>query len=93
MSFADLPEETDAAKILAALDQLSERIDAHAEAINGLGMNVQWIVDNAKGLFQMFGDPKFMQMLPNMMNPAGMMQAAKEMEAGNDGSADTAAGE
>lgn len=91
MGFSDLPEETDVKKILAACDMIAERLDNFAEAINGLGMNVEWIIDRSKGIFQMFSDPRFMSALPSMMNPAGVMQAAEKMgvsNGGSDGSAD-----
>lgn len=70
MSFADIPADTDAERIVKALDVLGERQDAFAEAVNNLGSNVQWIVDNVQGIFQMFSSPAFMSMLPQMM--AGM---------------------
>lgn len=92
MGFSDIPAETDPERILSALDLLDEkfdrqnaRLDSHAEAINGIGMNIQWLVDNAKHLFEMFGNPQFMKMLPQMMNPAGMMDAAKQMGVDNGG--------
>jgi hypothetical protein len=77
MSFTDSPEATDAEKILAALDKLNaaqlkmnERLNGHADAINGLGMNMEWLVGQAKQLFQA---------LPAMMNPAMMETVMKGM--------------
>lgn len=92
MGFSDIPAESEAKQILAQLDQQSERLDNFADAINGIGMNMQWLVDNVKHIFEMFGDPRFMSMLPKMMNPAGMQAAAKEME-GSDVGTESAAAE
>jgi hypothetical protein len=80
MSFAEPAAATDAERILQAIETMSERQDNFADAINGLGANMQWIVDNVKNLFEMIGNPKFMSMLPNMMNPEGMQAAAEEMK-------------
>lgn len=72
MSFADIPADTDAERIIKALDELSARQDKFAEAVNLLGANVQWIVDNAQGIFQMFQSPQFLSMLPAMAGGMGM---------------------
>lgn len=76
MSFAEIPADTDAERIIKALDILSARLDSFAQAINGLGTNQQWLIDQAQGIFQMFASPQFLAALPNMMNPAGMQEAA-----------------
>lgn len=76
MSFADIPADTDAERIIKALDALGERQDAFAEAVNNLGSNVQWMVDNVQGIFQMFSSPAFMSMIPQML---GSMSAVPEM--------------
>lgn len=60
MSYAESPAPTDAEKILAALDDLSNRVDAQRDAVNGLGQNVQWVIEQAQGIFQMFSNPQFM---------------------------------
>lgn len=83
MSFAELTAETDIERVIKALDVLSARLDKFAEAINGLGQNQQWLIDQAQGIFQMFGNPSFLSALPGMMNPAGM-QAAAEAAAGTE---------
>jgi hypothetical protein len=64
----EYPAETEAKQIIAALESLEVKLDKHAEAINALGANVQWIVDNVQGIFQMFSSPAFMQMIPQMMS-------------------------
>jgi len=82
MGFADIPADTDLERVLKALDQMSERQDKFAEAINNLGLNVQWIVDNVQGIFQMFGSPQFAAMLPQMMSggiPEAAMAAAENV--------------
>lgn len=67
MSFAEPAAETEAKQILAALEKHSEKVAALTDAVNGLGANVQWIIENVQGIFQMFASPQFMSMLPNMM--------------------------
>lgn len=80
MGYADIPAETDAEKILAALDALSAiltrmdtRAEMHADAINSLGRNLQWVFDQAAPLLQMMSNPAMM----GMMGPAlsGAMNA------------------
>lgn len=73
MSFAEPAAETDTERILRANAETQERVQALTDAVNGLGQQVQWIVDQAKGIFQMFGNPAFMAQLPNMMGgvPSG----------------------
>ena len=67
MGYSDIPVQTDTERILAELANTQERLQALTEAVNGLGTNVDWIVQNAQGIFQMFSNPAFMSMLPNML--------------------------
>lgn len=67
MSFADLPAETDIERVIIALDKLAETQQKQTEAINALGTNIQWIIDNAQGIFQMFNSPQFMSMIGGAM--------------------------
>lgn len=74
MSQAEYPVETDAAEIKrmlhdvnVRLDYVNERLDGHANGINAIGSNMQWMVDNVKGLFQMFASPQFMSQMSNML--------------------------
>jgi hypothetical protein len=78
MSYADLPEETDAAKILSALDDLNgmlkkvnTRLNSHAQGINGIGEQVNWLTDNVKNIFAMFNSPMFMQQMGSLMGGMG----------------------
>lgn len=67
MSAPESPVTTEAQQILAKMEYLLQRQDALIDAINGLGQNVQWIIDNVQGIFQMFSNPQFMAQLPQMM--------------------------
>lgn len=67
MSFADLPAETDIERVIIALDKLAETQQKQTEAINALGTSIQWIIDNAQGIFQMFSSPQFMSMISGAM--------------------------
>lgn len=69
---------TDPEKILAALDQLNDnmiglndRLDRQAQGINSIGENVQWLVSNTQGLFQMFSNPMMIQQLMGGMTNGG----------------------
>lgn len=87
MGWPEFPAATEIELVHYKLDHLKDRQDRMVEAINGLGANIQWVIDNAKGIFQMFQSPEFMASLPGMMNPAAMTAAANEMK-DNGGSAD-----
>ncbi len=74
MGYAELPEQTDAEKILAALDdlhsevhRLNERLDAQANGLNSIGSNVNWLTENVQGVFAMFQSPMMLQQLSSMM--------------------------
>lgn len=75
MSQAEAPAETEARQILAELQEQGMRTQALTDAINSLGSNVQWIIDNVKGIFEMFHNPMFGSMM------SGMMPGADEMAA------------
>jgi len=58
---------------LTELDEMRQEIEAQSqrivqltEAVNGMGENLQWIIENAKGIFEMFHSPAFRSMLPMM---------------------------
>jgi hypothetical protein len=55
---------------LLKLDEYAAVLKEHGDAINNLGANVQWIVDNVQGIFQMFNSPQFMSMMPGMLGAA-----------------------
>ena len=80
MSFAEPAADTEAQQILAALEEHGKKIEALTDAVNGLGANIQWIIDNVQGIFQMFASPQFMSMLPQMMQ--GGMPDGGEPESG-----------
>lgn len=71
MSAPEIPVETEARQILQKLDEQGERIDNLTAALNGLGSNVQWALDNLKGIFDMMGNPMAQSMLGSVM--AGAM--------------------
>jgi hypothetical protein len=63
LSFPDTPAETDIEKIVRLHEENSARLDALTDAVNGLGSNIQWVIDNAKGIFEMFSNPAFMSQM------------------------------
>lgn len=67
MSAPDVPVETEAQQILSKQQEVLDAIGQLTTAVNGLGANVQWIIDNVQGIFQMFSNPAFMAQLPQMM--------------------------
>lgn len=83
MSFAEPAAETEAKQILAELKATQEKLAALTDAVNGLGANVQWVIDNATGIFQMFASPQFMSMIPSFMQ--GGMPNDGQPESGPDG--------
>lgn len=91
MGWPDFPPGTEMEQLHYKVDHLKERQDRLVDALNGIGKNVQWIIDNVQGIFQMFQSPQFMQALPSMMNPAAMQAAATEMKKDDDGPESTAA--
>lgn len=44
----------------------SQRLMELTDAVNGMGENLQWIIENAQGIFQMFQSPAFKSMIPMM---------------------------
>jgi hypothetical protein len=84
---------TDVEEIKAGLARIEqnqlesqERLDQHATAINAIGGNLQWLVDNAQGIFQMFASPQFMSQMTNMLM-GGIANAGPDANAGTDESA------
>lgn len=67
MSAPEIPVQTEAAQILEGQQKLLEQNERIITALNGLGANVQWIIDNVQGIFQMFSSPQFMAQLPSLM--------------------------
>lgn len=78
MSFPESPDETDIKRLFARQEALEAQIAAQTAALNGLGANVQWVIDHAKGIFEMFGNPQFMAQLPAM--PSGGIPGAGPQE-------------
>lgn len=68
MSLPEPAAQTEAQQILQGLAYLSERVDLLITAVNGLGANQQWIVDNVKQIFEMFGSPAFMGQVMGVLN-------------------------
>lgn len=74
MSLPEIPSDTEAKQILAALEDQGKKLDELTKALNGVGANVQWVIDNVQGIFEMFSNPAFMAKIPQMMgggNPNG----------------------
>lgn len=70
MSQPETPAITDIDRLILAQEATQEKLDRQTEAINSLGANVQWIIENVQGIFQMFSNPQFMANLPAMMGGA-----------------------
>lgn len=70
MSAAAPVAVTEMQQALDRLEKIETRLGQLADAINGLGANTQWIVDNVQGIFQMFGSPQFSAMLPSILGGA-----------------------
>lgn len=65
---------TDAEEIKARLDKtekalaaVNTRLDNQATGINSIGENMQWLVSNVQGIFQMFASPAFMSQMTNLL--------------------------
>jgi hypothetical protein len=50
------------------IQNLEGRLDRHAEGINAIGENMNWLVQNVQGIFQMFASPQFMSQMTNMLS-------------------------
>lgn len=74
------------ANIESVQAQIMQRLDGQATGINALGENLQWLVSNAQGLFQMFASPQFMSQMTNMLM-GGIANAGPDANAGTDESA------
>jgi hypothetical protein len=68
--------------IQAAQNAINDRLDRYAEAINGIGGNLNWLVQNTQGIFQMFASPQFISQMSNMI--AGGMTNAGQAGPGAD---------
>jgi len=87
---------TEMQQALQKLEQIQATQQKHADAINGLGANVQWLVDNVQGIFQMFGSPQFSAMLPSILGSAASglgnvpddLSALKEAISNGDGASE-----
>ena len=88
MGFPERPAETDI-EFLKRLN-MEFREDVHdlifltgkqTEALNALGKNVQWVIDNVQGIFQMFSNPN---VINEMMTSAMGMMSGKESQDGGE---------
>jgi hypothetical protein len=80
MSLPETPARTEAQQILDKLDQVIERQDQFTNAVNGMGLNLQWIIDNVSRIFQMFGSPQFMQQMMGVMGNVNAAGAAESTD-------------
>jgi hypothetical protein len=62
---------------------LNGRLDRQAEGINGIGGNLNWLVQNTQGIFQMFASPQFISQMSNMI-AGGMTNAGQNPGPGPD---------
>jgi hypothetical protein len=67
VSQPETPAITDIDRLILAQEETQRKLDVLTDAVNGLGANVQWIIENVQGIFQMFSNPSFMANLPAMM--------------------------
>jgi hypothetical protein len=94
VSQAEVPAQTDAEQIKqmvrAVAEQITDienRLGEHANGINSIGANMQWLVDNVKGLFQMFSSPQFLSQISTVMM-GQMSNATGPAESADAGSAE-----
>ena len=59
---------------------LQERLDRQAEGINAIGQNMQWIVDNVSGIFQLLNSPMLMSQIMGQLG--GMTSGGGQDESG-----------
>jgi hypothetical protein len=76
-------------QVLDAQSALNARLDGQAAGINSIGENLDWLVQNTKGLFQMFASPQFAAQMTNLLMSG--MGGAKQ-DAGQQGAAGSASG-
>lgn len=62
---------------LEAQSALNERLDGQAVGINNIGENLDWLVKNTQGIFQMFASPAFMSQMTSMLM-GGMPNAGQQ---------------
>ena len=86
MGWPDTPADTEVEALHKKLDSLLEQNERIIAALNGLGANMQWILDNVKDIFQMFKSPMFTGMVGNMIS-GGVLGG------GNDGTGDDGTGD
>jgi len=67
VSIPEAPATTDIQRVLQNQELILAKQAEQTAAINSMGANVQWIIDNVQGIFQMFSNPQFMAQLPQMM--------------------------
>jgi hypothetical protein len=77
VSYSEITGDTDIERIEAKMDFIHARQDKLTEAVNSVGANMQWVIDNVQGIFKMLNSPQFMARLPQMMNPAVMQDMAE----------------
>lgn len=68
MSEPEVPADTEAQQIIKELNRQNEKLGQLVDGYNAIGMNLQWLVDNTKGLFQMFQSPAFMSQMGAMLS-------------------------
>lgn len=75
-------------KIEEAQTALNTRLDAQATGINAIGANMQWLVENVQGIFQMFASPAFMSQMTNALM-GGLNGGKQGPDTGPDSGADS----
>jgi hypothetical protein len=55
------------AQCLDSQNALNARLEGQAAGINAIGQNLNWLVQNTQGIFQMFASPQFMSQMSNML--------------------------
>lgn len=58
------------------LSTFNDRLSTHATGINSIGQNLDWLVQNTKGLFQLFSSPQFAAQMSEMLM-GGMSNAGR----------------
>lgn len=84
MSIPEPAAQTDAERIIALQEEAISALSTLVDAVNGLGANQQWLVDNVKGIFEMFGSPAFMSNMMGAFNGGFAASLGPDIDAAAD---------
>lgn len=87
MGAPETPVPSQADRIEQRITAIETRLDSLTAAFNDAGSNLQWIVDNVQGIFQMFSNPQMMGMMAGMIGGMPAPDLTGEMNVATDGTA------